>query len=201
MNILIVDPLPLFIQGMTDGLKNIMPDIIVAGINHREDIWNMLSTTHISVILIDGGTENSSSLALLDDIAARYPHIRIVVMLMKVRKDSLRRFLGHHAIAVVSKDASLETIFQVIKTACCGMVCIPNSESVWDIDNEQALLTKLSERQREVLRLIAAGESNKQISRLLNISAGTVKSHLESIYRRLNVKNRTQAAMMMSSQE
>lgn len=201
MNILIVDPLPLFIQGMAAGLKNIMPDITVKGVNQRDDIWELLSATHISVMLIDGGTENSSQLALLDDIAARYPHIRIIVMLMKVRKDAMRRFLEHNAIAVVSKEASLDTIFQVIKTACCGMVCIPNSDSVWEIDNEQALLMKLSDRQREVLRLIAAGESNKQISRLLNISAGTVKSHLESIYRRLNVKNRTQAAMMMSSDE
>ncbi|AVF37488.1 response regulator transcription factor [Rahnella sikkimica] len=201
MNILIVDPLPLFIQGMTAGLKNTMPDICVDGVNQCEGIWDILATIPISVMLIDGEMENSSQLILLDDIAARYPNIRIIVMLMRVRKDSLRRFLEHHAVAVVSKEASMDTIFQVIKTACCGMVCIPHSESVWDMDSEQALLTKLSDRQREVLRLIAAGESNKQISRLLNISAGTVKSHLESIYRRLNVKNRTQAAMIMSADE
>jgi len=79
------------------------------------------------------------------------------------------------------------------------MVCVPN-EHYEDIGEEQSL-TRLSQRQREILRLIAAGESNKQISRLLNISAGTVKSHLESIYRRLNVKNRTQAAMMLSLDE
>jgi DNA-binding NarL/FixJ family response regulator len=201
MNILIVDPLPFFIQGMASGLKNIMQDIEVKGVIHPEDIWEVLEEMHISVILIDGGSENSSQLTLLDDIAARYPHIRIIVMLMKVRKDSLRRFLEHHAIAVVSKEASLETIFQVIKTASCGMICIPNPESVTEMEGEQESVMKLSDRQREVLKLIAAGESNKQISRLLNISAGTVKSHLESIYRRLNVRNRTQAAMMMSPDE
>ncbi|MDV2015232.1 LuxR C-terminal-related transcriptional regulator, partial [Citrobacter freundii] len=43
-----------------------------------------------------------------------------------------------------------------------------------------------------------AGESNKQIGRLLNISTGTVKAHLESLYQRLEVKNRTQAAMMLN---
>ncbi len=45
---------------------------------------------------------------------------------------------------------------------------------------------------------IAAGESNKEIGRALNISTGTVKAHLESLYRRLEVKNRTQAAMMLN---
>ena len=57
----------------------------------------------------------------------------------------------------------------------------------------------LSQRQREVLQLLAAGDSNKEISRTLNISVGTVKAHLESLYRRLNVKNRTQAAMIFNS--
>lgn len=53
----------------------------------------------------------------------------------------------------------------------------------------------LSQRQRS-LQLLAAGDSNKQISRTLNISTGTVKAHLESLYRRLDVKNRTRAAMV-----
>jgi DNA-binding NarL/FixJ family response regulator len=54
----------------------------------------------------------------------------------------------------------------------------------------------LSRRQQEVLKLLANGGTNKQISRQLNISAGTVKVHLESIFHRLQVNNRTQAAML-----
>jgi DNA-binding NarL/FixJ family response regulator len=46
-----------------------------------------------------------------------------------------------------------------------------------------------------VLKLLAAGETNKEISRTLNISTGTVKAHLEALFRRLDVKNRTQAAL------
>ena len=55
----------------------------------------------------------------------------------------------------------------------------------------------LSARQREILTMLASGESNKEIGRALNISTGTVKAHLESLYRRLDVKNRTQAAMLL----
>lgn len=57
----------------------------------------------------------------------------------------------------------------------------------------------LSRRQQEILKLLAEGSSNKEISRTLNISAGTVKAHLESLYRRLDVKNRTQAAMAFNN--
>ena len=49
-------------------------------------------------------------------------------------------------------------------------------------------LKSLSARQREILTMLAAGESNKEIGRALNISTGTVKAHLESLYRRLEVK-------------
>ncbi len=62
-------------------------------------------------------------------------------------------------------------------------------------------LDNLSQRQREILTLLANGETNKEISRTLNISAGTVKAHLESLYRRLDVKNRTQAAMLLNHRQ
>lgn len=196
MNILIVDQLSIFIQGMSAGLKNIMPEIGINGVNSLDAIWHALDGNNISVILLDGEMDHEACVPVLDEISSSHPDIRVVIMLVKIKKSAMQFYLKHHAIAVVSKNASLETIGQVLKTASCGMVCVPD-EHYEEIGEEQSL-TRLSQRQREILKLIAAGESNKQISRLLNISAGTVKSHLESIYRRLNVKNRTQAAMMMS---
>ena len=65
-------------------------------------------------------------------------------------------------------------------------------------ETESLDIKTLSVRQREILTMLAAGESNKEIGRALNISTGTVKAHLESLYRRLDVKNRTQAAMMLN---
>lgn len=78
-----------------------------------------------------------------------------------------------------------------------GMMFLPGD---WRTTPEKDIkdLKSLSARQREILTMLAAGESNKEISRALNISTGTVKAHLESLYRRLEVKNRTQAAMMLN---
>ncbi len=59
--------------------------------------------------------------------------------------------------------------------------------------------TKLTTRERQVLRLIASGSSNKEISRSLAISEGTVKNHVASILGRLNLRDRTQAAIIASS--
>jgi DNA-binding NarL/FixJ family response regulator len=57
------------------------------------------------------------------------------------------------------------------------------------------LSTKLSVRELEVLRLIKKGKTNREIAQLLNISFNTVKTHVDNIFGKLNVKNRTQAAM------
>ena len=59
--------------------------------------------------------------------------------------------------------------------------------------------TKLTARERQVLRLIAAGSSNREISRSLEISEGTVKNHVASILGRLNLRDRTQAAIVANS--
>ena len=59
--------------------------------------------------------------------------------------------------------------------------------------------TKLTTRERQVLRLIASGSSNKEISRSLEISEGTVKNHVASILGRLNLRDRTQAAIIANS--
>lgn len=95
--------------------------------------------------------------------------------------------------AIVPRNANPERFAAVLDSVSRGMVCFPG-EWVREPTSPQALLS-LSERQREVLKLLAAGESNKEIGRNLNISAATVKAHLEALFRRLDVKNRTQAAM------
>ncbi|WP_247999871.1 helix-turn-helix domain-containing protein, partial [Escherichia marmotae] len=59
-------------------------------------------------------------------------------------------------------------------------------------------LKSLSARQREILTMLAAGESNKEIGRALNISTGTGKAHLGSLYRRLEGETRTQPAIMLN---
>lgn len=78
-----------------------------------------------------------------------------------------------------------------------GMMFLPRDYLAVSENGNQSIKA-LSARQREILTMLAAGESNKQIGRALNISTGTVKAHLESLYQRLEVKNRTQAAMMLN---
>ena len=102
-------------------------------------------------------------------------------------------------LAIVPRDSTVETFALAVNSAAMGMMFLPGDWRTTPEKDIKDLKSKsLSARQREILTMLAAGESNKEIGRALNISTGTVKAHLESLYRRLEVKNRTQAAMMLN---
>lgn len=102
-----------------------------------------------------------------------------------------------NVLAIVPRDSDAETFTLALNSIAMGMVFIPR-DCMTTPESSGQNIRSLSARQREILTMLAAGESNKQIGRLLNISTGTVKAHLESLYQRLEVKNRTQAAMMLN---
>ncbi|NCH60230.1 response regulator transcription factor [Cronobacter dublinensis] len=200
MNVLMIDKQSIFIEGMASVLKQFIPEITICGLNNPNEIDTTLRYFPASLILLDGDAEKSVNIDLLDDLAQRHPAIPVVLLIHQCQPALLRLFLRHHVAAFVRRDSPPEAIVQTLRAAAMGMLCFPQ-ESISLLDSGPSALARLSERQREILKLLAAGESNKQISRHLNISAGTVKAHLESIFRRLNVTNRTQAAMMYSGDE
>ncbi|AOR64592.1 response regulator transcription factor [Pectobacterium wasabiae] len=199
MNVLMIDRQSIFIEGMASVLSQFIPDVNVRGLNNKNEIDTTLNEFPATLILLDGDGDKVVSIELLDSLALHHPDIPVVMLMNKCQPTLLRLFLNHRAIAFVSRDSQPETIAQTLRAASLGMFCLPQ-EGITLLDNGQGAPACLSERQREILKLLAAGESNKQISRRLNISAGTVKAHLESIFRRLNVNNRTQAAMMYSDE-
>jgi len=143
--------------------------------------------------MIDGNLIQDEEIALLEAILPRFPAICVVLVLAKKEAKCAEQLRQRNVMAIVPRNASPERFSAVLDSVSRGMVCFPG-EWVKQPSSPQALLS-LSERQREVLKLLAAGESNKEIGRSLNISAATVKAHLEALFRRLDVKNRTQAAM------
>ncbi|WPU23602.1 response regulator transcription factor [Cedecea neteri] len=199
MHILMIDRQSIFIEGMTSALKPFIPEIKIYGIFNQQDIYLSLGQFPASLILLDGDGNKNDGLKLLDELAEKLPSVPVVMLVNKYQPAQLRQFLRHHAVAAIRRDSPPATIAQTLQTAAMGMLCFPH-ESLHSLNESGDASTLLSDRQKEILKLLAAGESNKQISRQLNISAGTVKAHLESIFRRLNVSNRTQAAMLYTEE-
>lgn len=193
MRIIMFDRQSLFIHGAMYSLQKLIPKIDMTGTRQTDELWAQLSASPSAIVMIDGNLIRDNGVALLEEIMDRFPTSRVVLVLTKKERRWVEQMFQRNVVAIIPRNANPERFSAVLDSVSRGMVCFPGE---WlKQHSSQDELAVLSERQREVLKLLAAGESNKEIGRNLNISAATVKAHLETLFRRLDVKNRTQAAM------
>jgi len=183
----------IFIHGAIHSLQKLIPEIDMTGTSQADELWAQLSASPAAIVLIDGDLIQKEGIAFLAEVIHRFPALRVVMVLARKETRCGEQMMQRNVMAIIPRNASPDRFAAVLDSVSRGMICFPG-EWLRQQASQEALLT-LSERQREVLKRLAAGESNKEISRSLNISAATVKAHLEALFRRLDVKNRTQAAM------
>jgi len=184
----------IFIQGAISRLQELIPEINLSGTSQTDELWALLSASPTSIVMIDGRFIQDDGMAMLEEIMLRFPALRVVMVLAKHDARWVEQLMQSNVTAIIPRNAHPEMISAMLESVSKGMVCFPG-DWLKQPSRPQQELSSLSERQREVLKLLAAGETNKEISRTLNISTGTVKAHLEALFRRLDVKNRTQAAL------
>lgn len=194
MNILMIDELPIYIHGMKNELKRVMPECTFSATNSYEDAKEVLKSTPVSIVLLDGDMDYSM---FIEELELEWPMVPVVIMFRKACERNFNLYQHHNIRGVFTKSLSAEKIVQVINVVLSGVICIPEQVIMQGTATKiNSPVLMLSQRQKEVLSLLANGGTNKQIGRALNISAGTVKVHLESIFHRLQVNNRTQAARL-----
>jgi DNA-binding NarL/FixJ family response regulator len=182
----------LFIHGAIHSLQALIPEIDMTGTCQADDLWVQVSASPSAIVMIDGNLIDVEGSALLEEMLQRFPAIRVILVLAKKEARWVEQLRQRNVMAIIPRNAHPERFSAVLDSVSRGMVCFPGE---WVRQPSSQALSSLSERQRDVLKLLAAGESNKEIGRNLNISAATVKAHLEALFRRLDVKNRTQAAL------
>ncbi|WP_407859211.1 DNA-binding response regulator [Enterobacter pseudoroggenkampii] len=192
MRVIMFDRQSLFIHGAIHSLQTLIPEIDMTGTCQADDLWTQISASPSAIVMIDGNLMQDEGSALLEEMLQRFPAIRVILVLAKKEARWVEQLRQRNIMAIIPRNASPERFSAVLDSVSRGMVCFPGE---WVRQPSSQALSSLSERQRDVLELLAAGESNKEIGRNLNISAATVKAHLEALFRRLDVKNRTQAAM------
>ncbi|MCT6666309.1 response regulator transcription factor [Enterobacter mori] len=193
MRVIMFDRQSIFIHGAIHSLQKLIPEIDMTGTSQADELWAQLSASPAAIVMIDGDLIQKEGIAFLEEIIHRFPALRVVMVLARKETRWGEQVKQRNVMAIIPRNANPERFAAVLDSVSRGMICFPG-EWLRQQASQEALLT-LSERQREVLKRLAAGESNKEISRSLNISAATVKAHLEALFRRLDVKNRTQAAM------
>ncbi|AAO71385.1 MULTISPECIES: response regulator transcription factor [Salmonella] len=197
MQVIMFDRQSIFIHGMKISLQQHIPGISIQSVGQAEELWQKIESAPDALVMLDSGLDAEFCREVLQRTAQQFPEVKIIITAMDGSQKWLHEVMQFNVQVVVPRDSDAETFVLALNTVARGMMFLPGD---WlnSTELESHDIKALSARQREILQMLAAGESNKQIGRALNISTGTVKAHLESLYRRLDVKNRTQAAMMLN---
>ena len=142
------------------------------------------------------------SMPVLDGVAAtrlllaELPRTRVVALTSFSDRQRVTDVLAAGATGYVLKDSRPDDLLAAVRAAADGHVPLdPRVAAALLPSREVPLTEQLSEREKQVLRLVAAGLANKQIARRLGIAESTVKVHTGNIFRRIGVSDRTSAAL------
>jgi DNA-binding NarL/FixJ family response regulator len=206
IKILLVDDQPLFREGLRTLLSVHRDFEVVAEAGNGEEAIRLARSLHPSVILMD------LQMPVLDGVAAtrrlheELPSVRVIVLTTFDDDEMVFDGLRAGAVGYLLKDAPSEKLAEAIHVAARGETFLQPSVAA-KVVAEFARLTKrsggasvsitepLSERELEILRLIGQGASNREIASALYLAEGTVKNHVTNILGKLDVRDRTQAAL------
>lgn len=204
IKVLIVDDHPLFRQGIKQILELEKDITVVAQASNGSEAVLMAREYKPDVILMDINMPGTGGLQAINDIRTEKMNSRIIVLTIHEDREYLIKTLQMGAEGYVLKDAEPSVLLDAIRSVHQGQSYIqPNmtKELVKEFnrltsqDKEKYGENRLTTREREVLKLIAEGMINKEIATKLYISEKTVKNHVSNIFRKLNVSDRTQAAI------
>jgi DNA-binding NarL/FixJ family response regulator len=157
------------------------------------------------VVLLDPRVAGVDDVELIGRLRQEVPQARVLLLVGDQETAEIYRALRAGAKGYVSRNANLGGVTKAIRDVHAGEVCVEPrliAEILWggaEAAPAAAALAPsadaLTERERQILRLLASGGTNRHIARSLSISEKTVKTHLNNIFRKLNVTRRLQAVL------
>jgi two-component system response regulator DegU len=204
IRVLIVDDHALFRQGLARILE-MEEDIVVVGeAANGQEALELAARLQPHVILMDINMPVVNGLEATRRLHRRLPNVGIIGLTIHDDEEYLRELIKEGAQGYVLKDTEPVRVVEAIRRVYRGEAFLPPNlitklfstlqrSSVQDDD--QPLEEGLTPREKEVLCCIAQGMSNKEIAVSLYISEKTVKNHISSIFRKLDLTDRTQAAV------
>jgi DNA-binding NarL/FixJ family response regulator len=154
-----------------------------------------LATTDVDVAIVDFALPGADGSVLTARIKENHPDVRVLIFTASLDPDQVRRAAGSSADGILLKSIPIDYLVAAIRDVANGRRVVGKDLSgvLTAASDDPADQSQLSEREVEVLRLLAKGMTNKDIARDLFISQATVKSHVENILRKLGAADRAGA--------
>ena len=201
-SVLIIDDHPLFRKGVRQ-LLDLEPTLCVVGeASNGEEGIAMAEQHGPDLILLDLNMKGMGGLQTLERIKAHNVETRVVVLTVSDLPDDLMAAIRAGADGYLLKDMEPEDLLARIKEAVFGQTVISDGLAGRlalalreEASARNRSTSELTERERDILKGLAEGKSNKLIARDLNITEGTVKVHVKNLLRKLSFRSRVEAAV------
>lgn len=170
---------------------------VTARVQNGHDAASAIAAGEIDIAVLDIDLAAPGPLALIDERRARGQRLPIIVTVPDAEHASLAAIIESCADGLVLKSEGANCLFHALGTVTSGGQWFDRFAMARALDrvaasSGAALLTR---RERDVARLVATGQRNRNIAGVLGISEGTVKMHLHNVYAKLGLESRTQLAM------
>ena len=204
--IVIADDQALFREGLRTLLST-WPDMDVVGeAANGDEAVALVEQLRPSVVLMDLRMPKVDGIQATARIRARCPDIPVLVLTTFDDDENLFGALRAGAAGYLLKDVSSETLVSAIEAAARGESFLQSTVTGRVVaafarlmesggPKADALVLPLSPRERDIVSLLGSGASNKEIAERLHLAEGTVKNHVTNILNKLDVRDRTQAAL------
>ena len=206
IRVFLCDDHVLFRQGIKKLLE-LEPDIAIVGqANNGQEMLDMLKKASPDVILMDIGMPKMDGVTATYKVKKMLSQVNIIILTVYGDEPYIFQAIKAGAMGYLLKDVSIDALIEAIHRVSKGEALVQPVVAA-KVLKEFALLDKrklkegdkfysdLTEREKEILRLITLGGTNKEIAQKLDISEKTVKNHISNIFSILHVNNRTQAAI------
>lgn len=173
------------------------PDIELVGeVDSGEKALEMCKETNPDVVLMDIMMPRMDGVASTSAIHAQFPHIRVIALTSFISDERIPQILGAGATSCLEKDVLGDELAQAIRLAMQGTSTLSPSIRKYLFAKKTLDRThSLSEREHEIIVLVARGLNNSQIGEQLFLSRNTVKTHVSNILMKLGATTRTGAVM------
>lgn len=171
---------------------------VVGEARNGEEAMQLVEQLRPDVVLMDVLMPKVDGLAATQKIRQKFPDTEVLVLTSVLDEVTIASAVRNGAIGYLLKDTQAEDLCKSIHLAAEGKVQMSPEVAVRlasELCEEHPRVEELTAREREVLKLIASGSSNKDIAQLLFIAEKTVKAHVSNLLAKMGVQSRTQAAL------
>lgn len=198
LRVLIIDDHPLMRRGIKQLVELDDCFEVVADVGNGAEGITVALQTQPDLIILDLNMKGLSGLDTLKGLRAEEVDARILILTVSDAKNDIYTLIDAGADGYLLKDTEPDVLLSQIKRIAQGEVILSDSIKNLLLERKQVQdpIDTLTEREMDVLRLIATGLSNKQIASQLFISEETVKVHIRNLLRKLNVHSRVAATVL-----